>query len=205
MTRSLSASGSGGEQLTQLLEDLAAAGFRVDSLADLRESGRRYKAAVPVLLRWLPLVADKSLKSEIVRALSVPWARPAATGPLIDEFRRVDPEVDPTGLGLRWTIGNALEVVGDDSKFTELVELVQDPSFGRAREMVVLGLGRLKRPEVVDVLIGLLGDAEVSGHAVKALGKLKATKARPALERMLNDRRAWVRREAKKALARLSA
>lgn len=195
--RSQAGAGSTGA----LLVELAEAGFPVASLTELRTSGLRYRAAVPVLLRWLPTVSDRQVKEDLVRALSVPWARPVAARPLIAEFDRV---ADPTGTGLRWAIGNALSVVSDDSVFDDLVRIVEDRVFGKARQMVVLGLGRSKRPEVVPVLIGLLGDEEVSGHAVKALGKLRAQDARPALERMVSDPRSWVRREAQKALAKLS-
>jgi len=133
----------------------------------------------------------------------VPWAKPAAVRPLIEEFRRVDAAVDPKGLGLRWTIGNALDLLFDDASFDELVELATDRRYGRAREMVVLGLGRSKRAAAVDVLLSLVDDPDVDGHAVSALGKLKAPAARAALEAKLDDRRAWVRSEARKALARL--
>lgn len=186
-----------------LLADLAVAGYRLDSLDDLRRSRARYRAAVPVLLRWLPRVTDRDVKESIVRALSVPWARPEAARPLIEEFRRVDSTVDPDGSGLRWTIGNALEVVGDDSVFDKLVDLARDRSYGIARQMVVLGLGRSNDSRAASVLVELLHDEDVSGHAVKALGKLKAPETRPALEPMLHDSRAWVRREARKALAKL--
>jgi hypothetical protein len=165
-----------GEQV--ILAELAAAGYRVRSLAELRHSGARYRSAVPVLLHWLPQVTDRKLKGEIVRALTVPWARPAATGPVIEEFRRADASVDPTGTGLRWTIGNALEVLADDSSFEELAELAQDSRYGKARQMVVLGLGRSRRPEAATVLMGLLDDPEVDGHAVKALGKLRPPASR---------------------------
>ncbi len=186
-----------------ILAELAEVGYETRSLADLRHSGERYRDAVPVLVGWLPRVSDRKVKEEIVRALSVPWAKPAATRPMIDEFRRVDASVDPTGTGLRWSIGNALDVLADDSVFDELVELVRDRRYGKARQMIVLGVGKSKRPEAVDVLLSLVDDPDVDGHAVKALGKLKATSARPALERKLEDNRAWVRGEARKALARL--
>lgn len=186
-----------------LLTELAEVGFPVGSLTDMRTSGLRYRAAVPVLLRWLPVVSDRQVKEDLVRALSVPWARPVAARPLIDEFECVDERVDPAGTGLRWAIGNALSIVADDSVFDDLVRLVEDRTFGKARQMVVVGLGRSKRPEVVGVLIGLLDDDDVSGHAVKALAKLGVEEARPALERMVSDQRSWVRNEAKKALSRL--
>lgn len=69
--------------------------------------------------------------------------------------------------------------------------------------MVVLGLGKSNRPEVVDVLNRLLDDPVVNGHAVTALGKLRDPRARPGLESMTADKRTWVRKAAEKALARL--
>lgn len=185
----------------EVLRELAEVGYEFDSLADLRTSGSRYREAVPVLLSALGSVTDRKVKGEIVRALSVPWAKPAATRPLIEQFKEVE---DESGLGLRWTIGNALEVVWDDSLFDELVQLARAREFGRAREMVVLGMGRSKRAEAGRVLIELLEDPAVSGHAVKALRKLKVPDAQPGLERMLDDDRAWVRKEAQRALAALA-
>lgn|GEM_PF-280675 len=183
-----------------VLREVAEVGYSFDSLADLRTSGLRYREAVPVLLSGLQRATGQKVKGEIVRALSVPWAKPIATGPLIEQFRKVH---DDTGMGLRWTVGNALEVVWDDARFDDLVALVRDESFGKAREMVVLGLGRSKKPEAGQVLVELLGDPIVSGHAVKALRKLKVPAARPGLEQMLSDERAWVRKEAERALAAL--
>lgn len=185
-----------------LLEELAHVGYPVGSVAELRSSGTRYRAAVPVLLRWLDRSDDIFEKEEIVRALSVPWGRDEALDPLIEAFR-VTPRGGQSEELLRWAIGNALEVMWDDSRFDELVALARDGSFGKAREMVVLGLGRSKKPEAGDVLIELLEDPVVNGHAVKALRKLKVPAARPGLERMLGDERAWVRKEAQRALAAL--
>lgn len=185
----------------EVLRELADLGYEVDSLAALRTTGRRYRDAIPVLLSGLQRSDNPKVKGEIVRALSVPWAKPVATSPLVREFRRAD---DQTGMGLRWTIGNALEVVWDDSCFDELVALARDRSFGKAREMVTLGLGRSKKPEAALIAIELLDDPVVSGHAVKALGKLKDPRACVGLERMLNDDRAWVRKEAQRALAAIA-
>jgi len=190
--------------MSDLLSDLAAAGYEVGSVSELRTSGTRYRAAVPVLLKWLPLAASLAEKEEIVRALSVPWARTAALAPLIEEFRALPAPAEPREELFRWAVGNGIEVLWDDGRFDELVDLARDQRFGKAREMVVLGMGRSKRPEAGDVLIALLDDPVVSGHAVKALGKLKVSRARPGLERMTSDRRAWVRREAEKALSKLA-
>ena len=183
-----------------MLRQLATLGYEFGALADLRRSGLWYREAIPVLLSGLQHSTDDKVKGEIVRALSVPWARPAATRPLIEQFKQVE---DQTGMGLRWTVGNAIEVVWDDSCFDDLASLARDKRFGKAREMVVLGLAKSKRPEAGEVLIELLDDQVVSGHAVMALRKLKVPAARAGLERMLDDERAWVREEAQRALSAL--
>ena len=183
-----------------ILDSLRAVGYEVGSLAELRESGERYRDAIPTLVAALSEVVDTRVLMEVVRALSVPWAKPAATSTLIDLFQRVE---DANGLGLRWAIGNALEVTWDDDDFEALVDLACDRSYGRSREMIVLGLARSKRPEAGTVLLGLLDDTDVNGHALKALRKLKLPVPRAGLERMLDDDRAWVRKEAQRALVAL--
>lgn len=180
-----------------VLADLAAAGFEVEAIGDLRRLGTPYPQAVPVLLHWLPRVRDAAVKEDIVRTLSVPWATDAASL-LVSAFEQAE---DPTGTGLRWAIGNALEVLANDGIADELIRLATDRRFGKAREMVVLGLGKLRDARVTDVLLNLLSDDEVVGHAVMALGKLRAKTARSRIEPLLNHPKPWVRKEAKKALA----
>ena len=120
---------------------------------------------------------------------------------LIEEFRKAS---DPAGTGLGWVIGNALSVVADDSVFDQIAELAQDRRYGRARQMIVWGLGRSsKDPRAVPLLAGLLDDQDVTAHAVIALGKLRPAGVRPSVERLLDHPQAIVRRAAKKALARL--
>jgi len=69
--------------------------------------------------------------------------------------------------------------------------------------MLALSLGNMKNQRAEDVLIDLLDDDEVAGHAIIALGKLKSKKAYPAIKRFLIHPKSWVRNEAKKALAKI--
>ena len=71
---------------TGVLKELADVGYPAESVAELRSSGTRYRAAVPVLLRWLDRSETAFEREQIVRALSVPWARDEALGPLIELF-----------------------------------------------------------------------------------------------------------------------
>lgn len=185
-----------------VLEDLAAVGLMYDSLDDLRESGLKYKAAIPVLLRWLPRISNGDVKESIVRTLSVPWARPVAAIPMIEEFRKA-PDRSISSLG--WAIGSGLSIVADDSVFNEIAELVLDKRYGRSREMLAFALGRMRDPRAVGLLIELLDDEQMTGHALCGLGKLKPRPAgiRSHVEPFLNHPKAWIRKEAKKLLAKL--
>jgi hypothetical protein len=186
--------------VTPIIDDLKGAGFSVESLDELRRSGVRYKAAIPILLKWLPLVVELGAKDSVVRALSVPWAKPIAAIPLIAEF-----EKQPEGMSLlKWAIGNALSVVADNSVAHDLFALAQDKSHGKAREMIVVALGNLSDPRTFEVLTRLLEDDEVCGHAIIAIANLKARQAVPTIRRFTNHPKAWVRKEAERAIAELT-
>lgn len=180
-----------------LLAELADAGFKVESVGELFNRKLNYEKVIPVLMRWLPRISNSDVKQDIARALSVEWAKGSAAL-LIDEFRKAE---DGNPLGVRWAIGNALAVVADDPVFDDLAELVQDPQYGRAREMLAVALGNMRNERATAVLMDLLEDEELAGHAIMALGKLKAAVARPKIERFLDHPRAWVGKEARKALA----
>jgi HEAT repeat protein len=177
-------------------------GMDVANVFDLMKWKEPYAAAVPVLLEYLPRVQDQSIKETIVRALTVKEARGKADAALVAEFRAV-PAGPAANVGLKWAIANALAIIGTDAVFADLVELLKDKQHGKSREMLAVALGNMKNPAAADVLIESLNDDEVAGHAVMALGKLKAQKARRQIERFLNHPKSWVRKEASKALARL--
>jgi len=69
--------------------------------------------------------------------------------------------------------------------------------------MLVLALAKMRAPTATYVLIKLLEDEEVVGHAAAALGELKAEPARRHLENLLQHPRHWVRAEAQEALRRI--
>lgn len=57
---------------------------------------------------------------------------------------------------------------------------------------------------VVKFLIELPNDEEVAGHAVIALGQIRDPRAAQAFEPFLAHEKAWIRKEAKKALKRIA-
>lgn len=182
-----------------LTAELLSAGFSVKSLDALARSDK-YREAFPILVKWLPKITDLRVKESIVRALSVSWAKPYAVKALIAEFRKTP---DSANRGLKWAIGNALEVLAADEIFEDIVKLVQDKRHGIARQMLVMALGKMKNPNAVDVLIGLLGDDDVVGHALSSLKKLNAKRAYTHIIRLTNHPNSWVRKVTKQTLVRL--
>lgn len=183
-----------------VLEDLRKAGFDVESVGDLRNTAP-YPSAVPVLIAWLPKIDNQYVKEDIIRRLSVPWARPHALRPILQEFKTL-PDKPPA---LKWAAGNALEVIADDSVFEEIVEIAIDPRHGRARDMVVASLGNMTDPRAVEILGDLLDDEAVAPYAVMGLGKLQVREARDRIEPFLTHPEEWIRAEAKKALAKIDS
>lgn len=194
----------------QLLRDLASVDVVVGDVWDLvNAKTAQYPTAVPVLLDWLRNLDERvpepertRLREGLVRALTVKSARPLAAPLMIDLFKQAHVAGRP---GEAWTIGNALSVVADDTFFDELAALASDRRYGTARQMIVHGFSSSRHPLVIPLLIGLLEDDDVAAHAAIALGKLRAVEARPALEVLLAHSRPLVRREARKALAKIGA
>jgi hypothetical protein len=118
-----------------LIDDLRRIGVPDGDLWELVNAKVQYRAAVPVLIDWLrkadarvPDADRPKVREGLVRALSVPTARPATAPVLIvSEFRKAH---GPDGRGLGWVVGNALSVVADDSVFDEIAALVGDHSYG---------------------------------------------------------------------------
>ena len=187
---------------TPILTELSDNGFVYDSLDDLRKRGGRYGGAVPILLKWLKRVDDYDVKESIVRTLTVPWAKPEAAPALISEFRKITDDAAKS-QSLKWAIANGLVVVADETVVNDLIQLVTDTRHGKSREMIAVALGNMKDPRVADVLVSLLQDEQMAGHAIIGLGKLRSVGTRSALEPFLNHRKSWIRAEAKKSIERI--
>jgi hypothetical protein len=200
------------EDARGLLDDLAAAGYPgLEKVGELRRGGVRYEAAVPVLLEWLPRVSYLMLSEDIVRTLSVAFARRLAA-PVFLRLFRDPPAVEdplrpvtspPAREHLRWVIGNGLGIFAGPPLAGNLIDLAMDRGFGVARTQIVAALPKTKDERVPSVLQGLLDDPPVSAYAVAALGKMQVSAARPAIEAMLSSADKNVRDEAKKALKRI--
>jgi hypothetical protein len=205
--RRLYAESAGG-----VLADLAAAGFAgLEEVGELRRRGQNYKAAVPVLVEWLPRVRYLLLAEDIARTLSVSFAKKLALPEFLRLFRRPPDVEDPIRPEtselpqehLRWVIGNGLGIFAGPAVADDLIELALDRGFGQARTEIVRALPKTKDERVPQVLLGLLDDPAVSAFAVEALGKLKYAEARAPIAELLHHSDKNVKDQARKALKRI--
>ncbi|MEK7215467.1 MAG: HEAT repeat domain-containing protein [Chloroflexota bacterium] len=185
-----------------VVDDLVNLGFDVALVSDLYNGRMDYGAAFPVLLHWLPLVDDKYIKLEIIHALTTKWARPVAVPVLLEEFRRLPDDIYGTPH-VKWAIGRALEVLAGPDDFADLASIARDKKHGQARQKVVYAFWRMKDPRAVSVLIAVLDDADVAGHAFSALAGLAPPSARPHFLRFAQDPRPWWRKTAQRAIAKI--
>jgi hypothetical protein len=88
---------------------------------------------------------------------------------------------DPT---VGWALGDALATAATLNQLDDLIGLVLDRKYGRARQMLVYALPRFKRsPRVLPVLMELSTDEDVALHAMTGLRRvLGAEAALPLLE-----------------------
>jgi HEAT repeat protein len=189
------------QESEKILEDLASLGIQLTSLSDLLHLNIDYREAIPLLIEWLHKVENKRVKEVIVRALTTKWAKSIASESLLMEFRKCSQNEE---TGLKWAIGNALSETADENNFQDIVGLIKDKKHGRSREMLVVALGNMNNPEKTRLLIDLLDDDQLVGHALIALKKSAPIEAKDKIEGLLNHPRNWVRNEAEKTLNRIN-
>lgn len=165
-----------------------------------------FDRAVPILVDWLPRIDDPRVKDAMVRSLTGQrTARGEGTRRLIAEFRRPEYAEETS---LRWAIGNALATLAGPADADAIIELLRNASSGMSRQMLCDALSRTKDPRRVDVLIDLIDDDTVAGHAILALRRIgRGTfplpeRTRPMLEALLARRSAteFAQRQARAAL-----
>lgn len=202
------------ESAEGLLADLAVAGFPgIEEVGDLRRRGLDYKAAVPILLRWLPSARYLLLAEDILRTLSVGFAKNLALPEFLQFFRQPPAAEDPirpltsepAEEHLRWVIGNGLGIFAEPSVADDLIGLARERGFGQARTQIVLALPKTKDDRVPGVLLSLLDDPTVAAFAIEALGKMRFAAARPSIAELVDHSDENIRDQAKKALKRIDS
>lgn len=184
-----------------LIDELKSVGVYVESVWDLVVKKDSYFDAVPVLIKHLKKDYHEKTKEGIVRALSVKESIGKANNILIVEYHRTPKEK----TALRWAIGNTIYTTITEDDVESILPIVLDKTNGISRQMFVAALGKVKSEKAEDVLVDLLDDEEVTPHALEALGRMKSKKAREKIIMLTNHPKALIKKEALKALKKISS
>jgi HEAT repeat protein len=185
----------------KIKSELEKVGVSIDDIYDLVNTNQSYPLAVPVLLDLLKEgIEHIGTREGVIRALAVKDAIGIASPVLIAEYYKVPRDK----MMLRWAIGNTIHTTITDDDIESVLSIVQDKENGMSRQMFVAALGKVKSEKVEDVLINLLDDEEVTPHALEALSRMKSKKAKDKIATLINHSKPLIKKEAQKALKKLS-
>lgn len=85
-----------------------------------------------------------------------------------------------------------------ETVFEAVRAVCSDRRFGKGRESFTMLLGKYGGPAQIPLLIKLLDDPQVCGHALYALRLLRALQAADRVRPFLDSPKTWVRQEARK-------
>ncbi|PQQ66793.1 HEAT repeat domain-containing protein [Acetivibrio saccincola] len=180
----------------KLIQEVREKGVEITNINDLMKINMKYRDLVPILLKHLNEVTDESDKEFIVRCLGVKGFVEAAK-PLISEFYKSN------NVSFKWAIGNSLSIIADEESLPEMIKIAQEKEHGIARQMIVDGLGAFKREDVKSVLVKLLNDDDVVGHAISGISKTRDKDLIKYIEPFITYKIKWIRNEARKAIKKL--
>jgi hypothetical protein len=112
---------------------------------------------------------------------------------LLEDFYSENPLID------RWAIGDRLYTIRFPKYINDYLKIIGNPNYGIDRQMLVLLVGRIKVDKAIPILISLLDDDTVLGHALKALSEYKNAGLKPYFERFIDYKNPWIRKTAVKA------
>lgn len=213
-----------------VIERLATEGISCDDVYSLQKQPAVLRRAAPLLLELVAEVSSPQVKTDLIRVASSAKISPKV---LVSELQRLRPQLDhgakpsksfaqlsgkdlvaeltrlrsdSSGVAsVAWALADALRDCADESVYEDLVDILRDPHFGRARQMIPYALANVtsRKAETIQVLLDVLEDADITPQVIDTLAKLKAVQAISLLRPYLEAEKRLVRTEAKKALQTL--
>lgn len=99
-----------------------------------------------------------------------------------------------------WEYGDLLYRMKRYKYLEQYISIIQDNSYGEARQMVVLLVGKSKKEKVIPVLKKLLKDDTIEGHVVDALTNFSGEDINNIMKKYLDSDVVWIRNIARKYL-----
>jgi HEAT repeat protein len=179
-----------------VLNELAAVGFSVDSLADLRLHHLPLPPEiVSVLLTWLPRLEEPAVQEAIARDLAQ-VQEPFDVTPLLELFERTASE------SVRWAIANTIAELRPLDSRDWVIRALERRDFGRSREMLPLALARIAPSNVANRVLRAHLD-EMPGHVALGLAESGGPEELEVLRQKAQDSKGWVRKELQRAIKKI--
>lgn len=184
--------------MARLICEINSYGFEVQSYEELKSVKRKIKNTIPVLLKYLYLFNGSSYTDAILRLLSVKGFNDA-TEELLEVYNNKNSKID------KWVVGDALYSIQDKRYEDEYINIIDEKSNGTSRQMITILLGKIRCEKAISHLISLLQDEDVNGHAIIALGYFRNNELIKYIEPFLDHEKRWVRKEAEKAIKKITS
>lgn len=131
-----------------ILEELAQAGFPVESVWQLVATEEPYPAAIPILVRHLERDYPGRVREGIARALTVPESR----GHFRELLRAFLDEKDQRPTGPKWGLACAMAMAARLEDIEAVIRIVGDPRHGELRVPLLAYLARADTSEARSAL-----------------------------------------------------
>jgi HEAT repeat protein len=184
----------------QVHDALNAAGVPCWDIHQLRDDA--VVAAVPILIDQFSKVSTYPVRAAIIGAWGEKPAAPLTRQLLVELYQS-----PALSAGERERVAESLRLIATPSMFADIFRLVMLTQYSASRWPLVYALGRYRRPEVVEALVGMLDDeAPTVYYAIKSLGRMRelGKPALPALYRMRNAPDTDIRAAARAAVDQIS-
>jgi len=178
-----------------LLADLAAVGFSVNSVDELRAHSPIPSPAAQVLLRWLGRLSIPALQDAIVRDLAY-VEEPFDVRPLLVLFEQTASD------SLRWAIANTLAELRPLDAREWVISTLNNREYGRAREMLPLALARIAPSNVANTVL-LKHLDEMPGHVALGLAESGGLVEADVISRRALSEKGWIRKELERAARKI--
>lgn len=195
----------------RIMEELAAVGVPCYTLGDLSNRVRTIPQGIPIFIDWLTHLEDRipgadtphreAIRAGLIRNLNDPAARgnPAAINALVVQLRRQP----PLRSGLIGYATEALAHIATKRDFPTIIELIEELlPLGAVVGPLIEYLGKVKTDEARELALRFL-DTPSTYFALRALIQMKAPGVRARVEPYLTHDNASIRKEARRAMARL--
>ncbi len=194
------------EENQKICHDLSQLGIELNSIYDLLKwTDQEYWDGIPILIEWLDKVETNRIREGIVRSLTLRKAPKEVIDAIIYHFRKYAKSSNYKPL-TGWAFGNAIGEVATSKQLEEVISLVEDETLEDARQMMVIGLGKIGKKAATHtfpVLVKLLEEPGVQGHAIAALGYLGDVRAIEYVPPFLEHKMKWIAKEAAKTIRKL--